>query len=254
MPYNLTEENIIATRKTKTVYKIENSTIKLFVENYSKSKILNEALNQAKIEEMTDLNIAKLEEVTTINGRWALVSEHIDGKSLEELMNEHPERTDEYLELFVRIQLEVLDKRIPLINTMKEKYKRKINENKTIDNSIKYELLQRLEGIEPHEYLCHGDFNPSNIILKENGEHYIIDWAHVTKGNTSADVALTYLLFKMQGKDEIAEKYFELFTKLSGMNIRLIQRWIPIVAATQLEKYSGEEEKFLRSWINVAEY
>ena len=99
-------------------------------------------------------------------------------------MNLHPEKEDEYLELFVRIQLEVLDKRITLINSMKEKYKRKINENQTIDNSIKYELLQRLEGIEAHEYLCHGDFNPSNIIIKENGEHIIIDWAHVTKGNT----------------------------------------------------------------------
>ena len=54
--------------------------------------------------------------------------------------------------------------------------------------------------------------------------------------------------------DELAEKYFKLFTSLSGMDISLIQRWIPIIAATQLEKYSGEEEKFLRTWINVAEY
>lgn len=254
MHYNLIDENIIATRKTKTVYRDGDNTIKLFVENYSKSRILNEALNQVKVEESTDLKISKLKEVTTINGRWALVSEHIDGKSLEELMNESPEKEDEYLELFVRIQLEILDKRIPLLNTMKSKYKRKINENPTIDSSIKFELLHRLEGIEEHEYLCHGDFNPSNIIIKDNGEHFIIDWSHVTKGNTSGDVALTYLLFKMQGKDELAEKYFKLFTSLSGMDISLIQRWIPIIAATQLEKYSGEEEKFLRTWINVAEY
>ena len=254
MSYNLTEENIIARRPTKQVYHDGNSTIKLFENNYSKSKILNEALNQVKVEESTDLKIAKLREVTTFDGRWALVSEHIEGNSLEELMNLHPEKEDEYLELFVRIQLEVIDKRITLINSMKEKYKRKINENQTIDNSIKYELLQRLEGIEAHEYLCHGDFNPSNIIIKENGEHFIIDWAHVTKGNTSGDVALTYLLFKMNGKDELAEKYFDLFTKLSGMDKGLIQRWIPIVAATQLEKYSGKEEEFLRNWINVAEY
>ena len=58
----------------------------------------------------------------------------------------------------------------------------------------------------------------------------------------------------MNGKDELAEKYFDLFTKLSGMDKGLIQRWIPIVAATQIEKYSGKEEEFLRNWINVAEY
>ena len=34
MPYNLTEENIIAKRNTKTVYHDGDSTIKLFVENY----------------------------------------------------------------------------------------------------------------------------------------------------------------------------------------------------------------------------
>ena len=254
MPYNLTEENIIAKRNTKTVYHDGDSTIKLFVENYSKSRILNEALNQAKVEEATDLNIGKLKEVTTIDGRWAIVSEHIEGKSLEQLMNEDPSKTNEYLELFVRIQLEILDKRIVLINSMKEKYKRKINENPSIDDNIKYELLHRLEGIETHDYLCHGDFNPSNVIIKDDGTHYVIDWAHVTKGNTSGDVALTYLLFKMQGKDELAEKYLHLFTALTGMEISWIQRWIPIVAAAQMEKYEGAEQEFLRSCINVVEY
>ena len=40
-------EKIIAERPTKTVYKDNGKTIKLFVENYSKSDILNEAVNQA---------------------------------------------------------------------------------------------------------------------------------------------------------------------------------------------------------------
>ena len=39
---------------------INGKTIKLFVENYSKADILNEALNQARVEEATDLYIPKL--------------------------------------------------------------------------------------------------------------------------------------------------------------------------------------------------
>ena len=50
-------ENPIMERKTKTVYRDNDKTIKLFVENYSKGNILNEALNQARVEEGTDLNI-----------------------------------------------------------------------------------------------------------------------------------------------------------------------------------------------------
>lgn len=53
MKYNLTEP--IAERKTKTVYKDGDKTIKLFIENYSKAAILNEALIQSRVEESTDL-------------------------------------------------------------------------------------------------------------------------------------------------------------------------------------------------------
>ena len=72
--------DLLAERKTKTVYKENNRTIKLFIENYSKSNILNEALNQARVEE-TGLNIPKLLEVTKMENRWALISEYIEGKS-----------------------------------------------------------------------------------------------------------------------------------------------------------------------------
>ena len=56
---NLNFDNPIMERKTKTVYKDGDKTIKLFVENYSKADILNEALNQSRVEEGTDLNIPK---------------------------------------------------------------------------------------------------------------------------------------------------------------------------------------------------
>ncbi len=252
MEYNL--DHPIAVRQTKTVYKDDNKTIKLFVENYSKANILNEALNQARVEEGTNLHIPKLIEVTKIENRWALVSEHIEGTPLNVLMEKNPEKQDEYLDLFVNIQLEILSKEVPLLNRIKDKFRRKLTEAVNIDNNTRYELLQRLEGMENHRKLCHGDFNPSNIIIKDNGEHYIIDWAHVTQGNASADSARTFLLFSMAGKDELAEKYLNLFSEKSNIDKRLIQRWVPIVAATQMTKGKEEEQEFLSKWIDVVDY
>ena len=84
-------EKVIANRDTKTVYQDNGRTIKLFIENYSKSDILNEAVNQARVEE-TSLNVPKLIEVTKIENRWALVSEHIEGTPLDKLMEENPEK------------------------------------------------------------------------------------------------------------------------------------------------------------------
>ena len=230
MEYNLS--NKLVERKTKEIYEDNGKIIKLFVEDYSKANVLNEALNQARVEEGTDLYIPKLIEVTKIEDRWAIVSENIKGITLEELMEKEPEKMDEHLAKFIDIQLTILSKQVPLLNRMKEKFKRKINSASNINDNIKYELLHRLEGMKNHTKLCHGDFNPSNIIINEKGEYFVIDWSHVTQGNASADVARTYLLFSIQGKNDIAEKYLALFAKKSGIAKSNIQRWIPIVAAT----------------------
>ena len=246
--------NPIAERKTKTVYRDENKTIKLFVENYSKADILNEALNQARVEEGTDLKVPKLLGVTMVNNRWALVSEYVEGRTLESLMDEHPEKQDDYLNWFVDIQLEILGKSVPLLTRMHEKFKRKINTAENIEYNTKYELLQRLDGMKIRTKLCHGDFNPSNVIITENNEAYIIDWAHVTQGNAAGDCARTYLLFSISGKQELADKYLKLFSEKIGIEMAEIQRWIPIVAASQKSKARPEEQEFLERWIDVVDY
>ena len=251
MKYNLTEP--IAERKTKTVYKDGDKTIKLFIENYSKAAILNEALIQSRVEESTDLKISKLIEVTKIENRWALVTEFIEGTPLDVLMKEHPEKEDEYLNLFVDIQLEILSKKVPLLNRIKDKYRRKLAELE-LDDNTRYELSQRLEGMKNPDKLCHGDFNPSNIIIDNNGNYHIIDWAHATQGNASADVAKTYLMFSMRGEIDIAEKYLNVFAEKSTIEKRNIQRWIPIVAAIKMKKAEGEELEFLKKCIDIVDF
>lgn len=247
-------DNPIMERKTKTVYKDGDKTIKLFVENYSKADILNEALNQSRVEEGTDLNIPKLLEVSKVENRWALVSEHIEGTPLDKLMEQNPEKTDEYLNMFIDIQLNILDHNVPLLNRIKEKYTRKINSTGSISDNIKYELLQKLDGMENQTKVCHGDYNPSNVIIKDDGTAFVIDWAHVTQGNAAADAAKTFLIFSMDGKNDMAEKYLNLFAEKSGIKKADIQRWVPIVAASQMARATDEEKEFLTKWIDVVDY
>lgn len=246
--------NKIAERKNKEIYVEDGKVIKLFVETHPKSNILNEALNQSRVEEGSNLNVPKLVEVTKIGNRWALVSEYIEGKTITELLRENPEQEDKYLNLFVDVQLEILSNKVPLLNRIKEKFRRKLDNATNIDENTKYELLQRLEGMKNHDKLCHGDYHPSNVIIQEDGTVYIIDWSHVTQGNASADAARTYLLFSIDGQEELAEKYLNLFSEKSGIEKSSVQRWIPIVAATQMTKAVPEEQEFLNKWINVVDY
>ena len=245
-------DKIIAVRTGKTVYKDGDRVIKVFENGYSKADILNEALNQARIEE-TGLNIPKILGVSTENGKWAVISEYIKGKTLAQLMTENPDKFDEYLERFVDIQMEIHSKKAPLLTKLKDKMNRKINQA-DIDATTRYDLHTRLEGMPRHNKVCHGDFNPSNIIITDDGTPYIIDWAHATQGNASADVARTYLLFWLDGNIEGAKKYMEFFCKKSDTARQYIEKWLPIVAASQSVKGNAEEREFLLSWVDVVDY
>lgn len=245
-------DNVIVRRKDKIIYRDGDKLVKLFGKSFSKSDILNEALNQARVEE-TGLAIPKLREVTLIEGNWAIIMEFVNGKTLEQLIKENPDKSEEYLEKFVDLQVLVHEKRAPLLNKHHDKMRRKISET-NLDATTRYELNMRLAGMPKHHKVCHGDFNPSNIIINDEGIPYIIDWSHVTQGNASADVARTYLLFYLEGKEDIADKYMRLFSKKTDTAIQYIQEWIPIVAASQLVKNKKEEREFLLQWIDVVEY
>ena len=251
MNYNL--NNPIIERETKTVYEDNGNTIKLFVPNYSKSDILNEALNQARIEN-TGLNIPKIKSVTTFDNNWAIVSEYIKGKTLNELINKNPDKFDEYLDLFVDLQLKVQSTPAPQnLNNLITKMIKKISVA-NIDSSIKYDLNSRLQAMPVYKEICHCDFNPSNIIIAENNTPYIIDWAHVTAGNGAADAAISYILFWMDNNIYGAKKYLDLFCQKSNISKKHVQSWLPIVSASKSIKASPDEKEFLLSWINVVEY
>ncbi len=244
--------NVIATRPDKTVYRDGDAAIKVFAASYKTADVLNEALNTARIEE-TGLNIPRIREVTKIDGRWAIITDFIEGETLASLMEKEPDKEEEYLNLFVDTQIEIQNKSCPLLNKIHDKMNRKISES-DLDATTRYELHTRLNGMKKHTKVLHGDYNPSNVIITKDGTPYILDWSHATQGNASEDVARTYLLFKLEKKDALAEKYIKLFCKKSDTALQYVQSWLPIVAASQLVKNKPEEREFLESWINVVDY
>lgn len=245
-------DKIIAVRTDKTVYRDGDRCLKVFSEDYSKADVLNEALNQARIEE-TGLNIPKILEVTVIDGKWTIVSEYIKGKTLARLMEENPEKKEEYLSLFVDIQLKMHSKTCGGLTKLKDKMNKKISQT-DLSATVRYDLHTRLEAMPKHNKVCHGDFNPTNIIIAEDGTPYILDWSHATQGNASADAARTYLLFWLNGDIAGAKKYLDLFCDRSNTAKQYVQKWMPIVAASQTVKGNEAEREFLHSWINVVDY
>ena len=245
-------KNLIASSETVDVYREGDMAVKVF-KTGRKTDALYEALTHSRIER-TDLLVPIIHEVSVIDGRWAITMDCIDGKTLEELMQEQPEKTDEYLNMMVDLQLKVHKENMPKLSKLKDKLARLINSlgEEDISDSIKYELLTRLDSMPKHVKLCHGNFVPAKIIINDKGT-YIVDWIAARQGNASADVGKTYLLLSLKNPD-MAEKYLNLFCQKTNTSKKYVQEWLPIVAAARLTEHRPEERDLLMKWLDVVAY
>ena len=243
---------LLADRGSKKIYRDGDKVIKLRDEGFPAPDVLSEAHNLAVAGE-TGLNIPRLVEVTKIDGKWAVVWEYVEGTTLAQLMKKNKDKEQQYFERFVDIQLDMHRHSATRLPLLIEKMERKIKAS-GLDATARYEVLGRLAGMPKHTKLCHGDFNPSNVIITDKDEACIIDWSHATQGNASADAAQTYLLFWLSGNISLADKYLALFCKKSDTAKQYVEKWLSIVAASQLPKAKPEEKEFLLHWANVVEY
>ncbi|MBR2529372.1 MAG: aminoglycoside phosphotransferase family protein [Oscillospiraceae bacterium] len=248
----MANREIIEEKSYKTVYREGNVIVKEFTPSHPKSDVFNEAYIHTCVEE-AGVPVPRIISVEPANGGWALSMEYVPGKTLEQLMKENPDKCGEYIEKLVEIQLEVAQHRVPKLRNTRYKLEDVINGMTEIDASTRYELLQRIHGMKRHTRLCHGDFVPSNVLLREDGSYCILDWAHASSGNAGADAAITYLRFCLDDP-QLADTYLKCYCQKADMAIQYVQTWMPIVAAAQLAKHKENERELLEKWISVAEY
>ena len=242
-------DRVIAVRNRKTVFRDGDMCVKVFNNNYTKADVLNEALNQARIEE-TGLNIPEILEITRIDGKWAIVSRFIKGKTMTQMLEETPERKKELINQFVELQKDIHSRTCPLLNRLKDRMNMKITQC-DLDATTRFDLHDRLERMPRQSMICHGDFRPSNIIFSEDGEPYILDWSHATQGDPAADAAQTYLRMWLNGDITAAQMYLDVFCEKTGIDKQHVYHWMPIVAAARSIDGNEKEREFLLSWVNT---
>ena len=240
-------EKVIAERDNNTDYRDGDRSIKIFSSQSSKAAILNEALNQAIVEE-AGMNVPAILSFYIRDGKPVTESEYIDGETLDRVIKNNPDKFDEYLNLFVDLQIELQSKSSRFLTRLRDKLNRQINEAE-LSATVRYSLHARLSAMPKSQQICHGDFNPSNIILDKDGKAYILDWSKATQGNAAADAAMTCILFCLDGEIETARKYVDLYCKKTGTEKSFIKKWIPIVAASYSVEVSGEKHDKLIAWV-----
>lgn len=252
---NLT--NHIAKGEFVDVYEDNGKAIKLFkpVMPRHKQKVFNEAMIHTSVE-TAGLPIPKIHgvyEVPEIEDAYAIVMDMAKGKPLSQLMEENPDKKDEYLELFVKIQVDVQSHLVYHIGKLKDKITRQINRLDELGEVRRYELLTRLAGMPKHVKLCHNNFCPEHVFIDDDNNITIIDWVAAKQGNASADAAKTYLLLSLD-HPELADKYLDLFCKKTNTRKDYVTGWLPIVAAARLTEKIEREKELLIKWADVTNY
>lgn len=245
--------NVLMERTDKVVTRDKDTVLKIFGPNYKVSAILNEAMNEARAAE-TGLPVAKVLEVCKLRDHWCIRREFIEGKTLAEVMDEDRKNLTKYLKEFVAIQCEIFSKTSGRMGNLADKLDKQISAS-PLPKENRYDLHMKLQSLSRGKSLCHGDFNPSNVIITPSGDWRVIDWSHVRLGDPLADVARTYLLFWLSGHIAAAEKYMTLACEALKARVSDVQKWLPIVAAAESSKEQNpKNHELLLHWASVVDY
>lgn len=248
-------DRVIAERTAKTIYLAGDCAVKLFDKNYPASAVLSEAQRQVLASEC-GLKAPRVLKVEPDDGRWAIWSEYIPGITLWEAMK-NAENIKPLLNNFVDLQMTIHDAELRDLPCLHEFAAHKLASS-PLDSVKRYELMNILENMPEEKKVCHCDFVPWNIILKNDNpdDPYLLDWPFASHGNKDADVAQTFLTFNIYGESKLAVDYVKLYAEKSGTYLRGILRWVPVLAACRLAsdhlKEKGTEYNILEHFAYVS--
>ena len=238
-------DRVIAIRNTKTIYRDGNRCIKCFHDAYSKEDVLNEALNQTRMES-TGLHVPEVYEIAQINGKLSIVMEFIHGKTMAQYMLENPERIQSFLVQLADIQMQLADQKVPMLLSQKTLMMQNIARSVT-DPAILASLKRKLDNLAQDTHVCHGNLEPSNIIITDDGTPYLLDWMYASTGSIAADAAATVLSLQLLYSQETADMYLQAICQKNKMEEALVQEWISLTAFSRLAAANLDERKFFQA-------
>jgi aminoglycoside phosphotransferase len=245
-------KNVLQERTDKVICRDKDTVLKIFGPTYKVSLILNEAMNEARAAE-TGLPVAKVLEVLKLRDHWCIRREFIAGETLADVMAKDKKNLTKYLKEFVAIQCQIFAKTSDRMGNLADKLDAQISAS-PVEKVTRYDLHMKLQSFPRGTALCHGDFNPSNVIVTPKGDWRVIDWSHVRLGDPCADVARTYLLFWLSGHVAAAEKYLDLACEALKVPPMDVQKWLPIVAAAEASReQSPKNHELLMHWASVVD-
>jgi uncharacterized protein (TIGR02172 family) len=200
-------------------------------------------------------------DIIQLEGRYGLIYERIDGPSVQSVVFEDSQRTDEMARRFAHLQAQLHSTTAEGLPSQRVRFTRQITQQSILDQQQKQHALDVLDALPDGNSVCHGDLYPANVLVSTSGLT-IIDWENASTGSPLADVArslLAYAAAPLYVPTEpylapllpiiarFKEVYLDAYLAETGADRALINAWAIPIAAARLHEGIEIEEGYLRS-------
>ncbi len=181
-----------------TVYRIDPDTIvKVFKKSYPLERVREEQ-RLAKLAFMKGVPTAIPFDVVRVGDCYGSVFELVDARTLNDLLIEQPDHTDDIIRQYADLVRTVRNIRAEPgeLPSCREKYLGRLDIiGDLLSDPLKERLRELLEAIPESLNLVHGDFHMKNILLSK-GEPVLIDMDMLGTGDAVFEYAGIYVTYK----------------------------------------------------------
>lgn len=244
------------------VYELDNGRVLKLAKPNTDYGAMKKEFDNNKIAYDLGLPAAKPHEMVTIDGRTGIIFDRIYG---EPMINELFHGLNIYSQ--DRLQaLQILEKNALITARTLSK----IHSHTNVDNPyrqidvLKYlinipehltwdekeEICRILDTLPKKHCFCHGDPNPGNIMITEEGEPVVIDWLDGTIGNPEADLAEYIVMIRYavlppelppeatvffdKHRETVIDIFMSEYSRLTGVTYDDVKPWFVPTSARKL--------------------
>lgn len=208
------------------------------------------------------LPVARPHEIVTIDDRTGIIFDRIYGEPLKDelfsgLINNSQDhhKAELILEKNALITARTLSK-IHSHSNVDNPYKQidvlkyLINLPEYLTQEEKEEILAILDALPKKYCFCHGDPNPGNIMINNEGDPVVIDWLDGTIGNPEADLAEYIVMIRYavlppelppeatvffdKHRETLVDIFMSEYSRLTGVTYDDVKPWFVPISARKL--------------------
>lgn len=199
----------------------EDEVIKLYRAGQPAEIAVQEA-EKTRMVAAAGIAVAKPRDTVALGDRYGVVFRAVRGISLLTALLREPAAAERLAAMFADVQRGLHRALVPPLPDLVEWLERRIDAADGLPGDLARAARERLATLPRDQRLCHGDFQPMNLMLGETGV-VVIDWFDATRGHPCADLARTRLLLLhagIPGNPPLAEGF-----DLDGLRRRFCAAW-----------------------------